>query len=75
MMFNDGEGVYNMVTEQERKPDCAVCSGKPVLFDCAASLTLSGLLEELKILPQFQLKDPSVTSVRPNGMPHTLYVK
>lgn len=74
MMFNDGEGVYNMVTEQERKPDCAVCSGKPVLFDCAASLTLSGLLEELKILPQFQLKDPSVTSVRPNGMPHTLYM-
>ena len=74
MMFNCAEGVYNAVHEQERKVDCAVCSGKPVPFNCSADLTLEAMLEELKIHPAFQLKDPSAIAKRADGSNQSLHL-
>ena len=74
MLFNCGEGVYNAVHEQERKADCAVCSGKPVPYKCSADMTLEALLEDLKVQPAFQNKDPSAVAVRADGSNHSLYL-
>jgi ubiquitin-activating enzyme E1 C len=76
MMFNCGEGVYNMVTEQERKENCAVCSAKAVPFACAADWTLETLFDKLKTDISFQMKDPGAVTENPTtGKPQTLYMK
>lgn len=75
MMFNDGEGVYNMVVEQERKEDCSVCSGKPVPYhDCTLTSTLQDFFTALKEDPKHQMKDPSAMTVDAAGKNKTLYV-
>ena len=65
--YRGSEGTYSRTYANERAPSCAACAPSPsVHLTLARSMTLEGLVQQLKTLPALQLPAPSL------GMPGKL---
>jgi len=74
MVFNDSDGVYTYVYEQERNPDCIVCSRRPQKLEFKATTPLKDVLEFLENSAVYQMKSPGATTTI-GGKNKTLYMK
>lgn len=75
LVFNDSDGIYSYVYQQERSPDCIACSRRPVPLMFADTDQLSVLINHLTSADhQFQMRSPGVTTVDLHGKNRTLYM-
>jgi len=74
MVFNDTEGVYTYVYEQERNPDCLACSKRTGRLEFPGTARLQEVLDYLINSPQYQMRAPGVTTVLA-GKNKTLYMQ
>lgn len=75
LVFNDIDGIYTYKYEAEKKPDCLACSSIPKTISISnpSSMTLQDLIEYLCNSPDFQLKNPALTTSI-EGRNKTLYM-
>ena len=73
MVFNDTDGVYSYVYEQERSETCLACSRRPQRLDFPASARLQEMLDHLVDSPTFQMRAPGLTTSL-GGKNKTLYM-
>jgi len=74
VIFNDADGIYTYVYEQEKNPNCLACSNKAQKLEFSASTTLQQLLDHLTSTPEYQMKAPGVTT-SVGGKNKTLYIQ
>jgi len=74
MVFNDSDGVYTYVYEQERNPDCLACSRRPQKLEFKGSSKLQEVLEFLTTSAMYQMKSPGATTTI-GGKNKTLYMQ
>jgi len=74
MVFNDADGVYTYVYEQEKNPNCLACSNKPQRLKFPPSTKLQQIIDHLINNPAFQMKAPGVTT-SVGGKNKTLYIQ
>eukprot|EP00088_Acartia_fossae_P008337 TRINITY_DN1397_c0_g1_i1.p1 TRINITY_DN1397_c0_g1~~TRINITY_DN1397_c0_g1_i1.p1 ORF type:complete len:455 (-),score=124.27 TRINITY_DN1397_c0_g1_i1:432-1757(-) len=74
MVFNDADGIYTYVYEQERNPNCVACSNRsqPLVFNKDAKL--KDVIDHLVNSPSFQMKGPGITTSI-EGKNKTLYMQ
>lgn len=74
--FNDLDGIYTYTYEAEKSDTCLACSNAPQLLniDDPNTTTLEDVIKELCDQPRFQLKNPALTTVMPDGKQRTLYM-
>lgn len=75
LVFNDIDGVYTYTYEAEKKSDCLACSSIPksISISNPSSMTLQDLIDYLCNNPDFQLKNPGLTTSI-DGKNKTLYM-
>ena len=73
-MYQISDGVYTYVYEQERNPDCIVCSRRPQKLEFKATTPLKDVLEFLENSAVYQMKSPGATTTI-GGKNKTLYMK
>jgi ubiquitin-activating enzyme E1 C len=56
MVFNDAEGIYTYVYEQERNPNCLACSNRPQKLEFSPKDKLQDVLDHLIQAPVYQMK-------------------
>lgn len=56
MVFNDADGIYTFVYEQEKNPSCLACSNKPQRLEFSPSDKLQQIIDYLINTPTFQMK-------------------
>merc|ERR1719232_1519960 len=74
MVFNDSDGVYTYVYEQEKNPDCIVCSRRPQKLEFKETTKLKEVLEFLTESALYQMKSPGATTTI-GGKNKTLYMQ
>jgi len=74
MVFNDSEGIYTYVYEQEKNPDCLACSKVPQKLEFLPTNKLQEVLDHLMNSPMYQMKGPGVTTSI-GGKNKTLYMQ
>jgi len=74
MVFNDTDGVYTYVYEQERNENCPACSRKPQKIQFPPSSKLQEVLDHLINSPIYQMKAPGLTTSI-EGKNKTLYMQ
>ena len=60
MMWNDGEGIYNMVFQNFKPEACSGCTRNASVFESSAAMTLFEIVESLKEDNRFQMKKPGL---------------
>jgi len=60
MMWNDGEGIYNMVFQNFKPEACSGCTRNASIFESSAAMTLFEIVESLKEDNRFQMKKPGL---------------
>jgi len=73
VVFNDADGIYTYVYEQERKPDCLACSNQAQAIEFPGSATLKEMIDQLTSNPSYHMKAPGITTSI-NGKNKTLYM-
>jgi ubiquitin-activating enzyme E1 C len=75
LVFNDIDGVYTYKYEAEKNPECLSCSLVPrsISINNPSSMTLQDLIDYLCDNPEFQLKNPGLTT-KIDGKNKTLYM-
>ena len=56
VVFNDADGIYTYVYEQERKPDCLACSNQAQTIEFPGSATLKEMIDQLTSNPSYHMK-------------------
>lgn len=74
MVFNDAEGIYTYVYEQERNPNCLACSNRPQKLEFSPKDKLQTVLDHLIQNPVYQMKAPGITTTV-GGKNKTLYMQ
>ena len=74
ILYQISDGVYTYVYEQERNPDCIVCSRRPQKLEFKATTLLKDVLEFLENSAVYQMKSPGATTTI-GGKNKTLYMK
>jgi len=74
MVFNDADGIYTYVYEQEKNPDCLACSNKPQKLEMSETAKLQQVLDYLCNNPAYQMKAPGITT-NILGKNKTLYIQ
>lgn len=65
MMYNGHDSIYTYTFEHEKKPDCPVCGGgESVQISIPGDWFLQQLVDHLIERPEFQLKQPSLSTSR-----------
>ena len=62
MVFNDAEGIYTYVYEQERNPNCLACSNRPQKLEFSPKDKLQEVIDHLIQNPVYQMMVPSFYS-------------
>jgi len=73
MVFNDVDGVYTYVYEQDKNEDCLACSRRPQRLEFSASARLQEVVDHLTNSPAFQMRAPGLTTSI-GGKNKTLYM-
>ena len=68
------DGVYTYVYEQEKNPDCIVCSRRPQKLEFEATTKLKDVLDYLTNSALYQMKSPGATTTIA-GKNKTLYMQ
>lgn len=74
MVFNDTEGIYTYVYEQERNENCAGCSRTPQKLNYPLDTKLETIVTFLTESPLYQMKAPGLTCSI-GGKNKTLYMQ
>ena len=74
MVFNDSEGIYTYVYEQEKNPDCLACSKVPQKIEFFSTNKLQDIVDHLINSPMYQMKAPGLTTSI-GGKNKTLYMQ
>ena len=56
MVFNDADGIYTFVYEQEKNPDCLACSNKPQKLEFPSTAKLQEVIDYLTTNHSYQMK-------------------
>ncbi|KAJ3226188.1 hypothetical protein HK099_005414 [Clydaea vesicula] len=64
MMYTGDDSIYTLTFPLEKKENCSVCGSAKVNLDISKEKTLLELIDILKELPEFQLKKPSLRSLK-----------
>ncbi|OLN87945.1 NEDD8-activating enzyme E1 catalytic subunit [Colletotrichum chlorophyti] len=70
MMYSGNDSIYTYTFKHERKDDCPVCGQQARPLDVDPNSTLQDVLDSLAVLPEAQLKKPSI-----RGEGKTLYMQ
>lgn len=62
MVFNDTDGVYTYVYEQERNENCLACSNRPQKMEFPAITKLQEVVDHLVNSEQYQMRAPGLTT-------------
>lgn len=74
MVFNDSDGIYTYVYEQERNPNCMACSKKPQKLQFSKNAKLKDVVDHLINSTSYQMKAPGLTTTI-DGKNKTLYMQ
>jgi len=74
MVFNDADGVYTYVYEQERNENCLACSRRPQKLEFPSTARLQEVVDHLVHSPNFQMRAPGLTT-SVAGKNKTLYMQ
>jgi len=74
MVFNDTDGVYTYVYEQERNENCLACSRTPQKLKFPETARLQDVLDHLVNSPTYQMRAPGLTT-SVAGKNKTLYMQ
>jgi len=74
MVFNDTEGIYTYVYEQEKNENCLACSRRPQKLEFPGTAKLQEVVDHLINSAQFQMRAPGLTTSI-GGKNKTLYMQ
>lgn len=74
MVFNDTDGMYTYVYEQERNENCLACSRRPQRLEFPATARLQEVVDHLVNSPTYQMRAPGLTTSI-GGKNKTLYMQ
>jgi len=74
MVFNDTEGIYTYVYEQEKNENCLACSRRPQKLEFPGTAKLQEVVDHLVNSAQFQMRAPGLTTSI-GGKNKTLYMQ
>lgn len=60
MMYSGDDQIFTYTFNSSKNPNCPVCGTKTKQVQCQNWWTLSRLIEELKLIPEIQVKNPSL---------------
>ena len=62
MMYVGNEGTFTYTFEHQKRPDCPVCGGESIDYECKPEWLVEDLIESLKERNDIQLKRPSLST-------------
>jgi len=74
MVFNDTDGIYTYVYEQERSESCPACSRRPQKLEFPSTAKLQEVVDHLVNSATFQMRAPGLTT-SVEGRNKTLYMQ